>query len=510
MVQLRMEQTPAIDAVAARGRTAMRRYTCSRPIALLLADGLLTKDTSVLDYGCGHGTDVKYLSARGIRTTGWDPVHNKKGKLAPADVVNLGFVLNVIENPRERAETLKRAFGFARRLLVVAVRVDRTLEDAEGFGDGCLTATRTFQKLYTPSELREYVEEVLGGRLHLAALGIGYIFRDEEAEARYLATRAFTRRLEFRTDLIEEFGKNPIARRYVRLANKLGRPPIPEEFKDYSALLEAFGSVQRVERLLLSKVNHQAFEGSRTQRREDILTFLATLRLQNIRPPSFQALPTAIRADIRGLWRSYAAALAEGERFLFSIADPARIREAAAQARVGKLLPDDIYVHRSAEDDLPALLRLLTFAAKHVVGTLTYDVVKIAMHGRAVSFLRYSDFDQKAHPELELSVRVYLPKADFQVRDYRDSQNPPILHRKETLVSSSYPFRPTFEALTGNEVRLGLLSAPDIGYRQGWEALLSARGITISAHDISVASTPADYGIDTPYPSVPAQRQEQS
>ena len=59
----------------------------------------------------------------------------------------------------------------------------------------------------------------------------------------------------------------------------------------------------------------------------------------------------------------------------------------------GKAVATDFYVHRSLEDDLPALLRLLIFAARQIVGEVEYDVLKIAQDGRALSFLSYPDFD---------------------------------------------------------------------------------------------------------------------
>jgi hypothetical protein len=44
-----------------RAKTAIRRYTCSRPVALALADGLISGADSFFDFGCGHGADVRYL-----------------------------------------------------------------------------------------------------------------------------------------------------------------------------------------------------------------------------------------------------------------------------------------------------------------------------------------------------------------------------------------------------------------------------------------------------------------
>src|SRR5262249_53770264 len=158
--------------------------------------------------------------------------------------------------------------------LVIAVRVDRDLVRAAEFGDGCVSDLGTFQKLYSQREFREYVETVLGTRVHVAALGVAYVFNDEDIETRYLANRAFTRRLEYPTDLVESFSKNADARRYVALCNRLGRLALPEEFPAFNRLQQRFGSSYRIERLALRHVNPVAFEGSCKQRKEDILTYL--------------------------------------------------------------------------------------------------------------------------------------------------------------------------------------------------------------------------------------------
>ena len=184
-----------------------------------------------------------------------------------------------------------------------------------------------------------------------------------------------------------------MARRYVRLANELGRIPTAEEFTGYAKLVDIFGSPQRIERLTLRYVDHAAFEGSRAQRREDILAYFAMLRLQGLRPPPIGALPSSIQSDIKSIWTSYRAAQIEGEKFLFGMGQPDQVRTAYASIPFGKAVATDFYVHRSLEDDLPALLRLLIFAARQIVGEVEYDVLKIAQDGRALSFLSYPDFD---------------------------------------------------------------------------------------------------------------------
>lgn len=468
-----------------RYKTAIRRISCSRPIALALADGLITKNETVLDYGCGHGTDVRYLLSRHIRANGWDPYHRSSGQLATSEIVNLGYVLNVIESLDERNETLVRAFDLARKVLIVAVRVENPLENADEYEDGVLTRRGTFQKIYTQGEFREYLESVLQRRVHVAALGIAYVFKDEDAEASYVANRAFTRRLEYRTDLIADFQKSKLAAGYVALANRLGRLPLPDEFPKYSRLVERFGSPKRIERLTLGFIDHTAFQGSKDQRREDILTYIAMLRLENIKPPGISKLPISIQSDIKAIWKTYADALKEGEQFLFSIGKPEVVANICATCPIGKHLPSHLYVHRSAEDELPPLLRVLLFAGKEIVGELPYDLVKFAIDGRAVSFLLYKDFDEDPHPALLRSVKVFLPKATFDIREYFDSDNPPILHRKETFVLPGYPHFDKFRKLTEQEESLGLLSSPDIGYRRPWDNLLRSRGIRNEGHSVS-------------------------
>jgi DNA phosphorothioation-associated putative methyltransferase len=276
----------------------------------------------------------------------------------------------------------------------------------------------------------------------MAGLGVAYVFRDELVESSYLVSLAQKRVETSREQVIEHFAQDAVARKYIELTSALGRAPIATEFDGYPDLQERFGSLGRIERLARHALSMEAIEESRQRRREDILTYMAMARLRNLKEIPFRLLPQDLRADIKTLWPSYSAALREGESFLFRIGNPELVREACQTAPVGKKFPDALYVHRSAEEQLGALLRLVIFASRQIVGELEYNVVKIATDGRKLSFLQYGDFDEQAHPELRHSVRVFLPRASYLVRNYSASLNPPILHRKETLVDVLYQFQP--------------------------------------------------------------------
>ena len=149
---------------------------------------------------------------------------------------------------------------------------------------------------------------------------------------------------------------------------------------------------------------------------------------------------------------------------------------------VGKLVSDSLYAHRSLVDQLPPLSRLQIIAASQIVGDVDYDLVKLSADGRKVSFLRYPNFDTDAHPSLAHSLAVYLPKTEYFYREFRDSDNPPILHRKDTLVDDTYPLYQKFLSLTKQEEKRSLLSRSDIGHKANWERLLAEAGLTVRGH----------------------------
>lgn len=173
---------------------------------------LLAPGSTFFDYGCGLGGDMQSLAALGYEVGGWDSAHLPDGEQRPADVVNLGYVINVIENPPERAEALRHAWELTRGVLILAARLDFEAHSVSGrrYGDGIPTSKGTFQKFYSHEELRTWIDSILGIRSTAAAPGVFYAFRDDVKAQSLLAARTRlrpeqVRRLRLSETLYETF-----------------------------------------------------------------------------------------------------------------------------------------------------------------------------------------------------------------------------------------------------------------------------------------------------------------
>jgi hypothetical protein len=118
-----------------RHKTALVRREISKPVKTLLELGQLRRGESFFDYGCGHVGDVEAIGKLGHPSKGWDPVHAPDEQKQSADVVNLGFVLNVIEDPAERVESVLDAWHHTRRALLVSTLIagQEAYESRSGF-----------------------------------------------------------------------------------------------------------------------------------------------------------------------------------------------------------------------------------------------------------------------------------------------------------------------------------------------------------------------------------------
>ena len=118
--------------------------------------------------------------------------------LVPADIVNLGFVVNVIEDPAERVEALTSAFRLARMVLSVGVMLHSADLPGRPYRDGYLTSRNTFQKYFSQAEFKDYLEQVLHQSAFMVGPGVAFVFADNEAEQRFNANRYRSRGLAAR------------------------------------------------------------------------------------------------------------------------------------------------------------------------------------------------------------------------------------------------------------------------------------------------------------------------
>jgi len=154
--------------------------------------------------------------------------------------------------------------------------------------------------------------------------------------------------------------------------------------------------------------------------------------------------------------------------------------------KVGKQLPQAVYIHKDYIEQLPDVLRNRVHLATAMVGdTKKYNLVKVSKKEDKVSFMTYTNFDSDPHPSLRHSTVVDVGKDSIKEVDYSKRENPPILHRKETFVGEDYTNFKKFRSLTVAEEKEGLLSRNDIGTKKQWRLLLDTKGFKIKRHRLT-------------------------
>jgi DNA phosphorothioation-associated putative methyltransferase len=477
---------PDAEPVILRHKTAIRRGDYSRPVKCLLRDGLLDKSLTFFDYGCGRGEDLELLASDGFTCNGWDPAFRPEGNRSEADVVNLGFVINVIENSDERVQTLVSAWSLCRQVLAVSAQVvlaARSKAPLE-FGDGVITTRGTFQKYYEQDELKRYLEDNLHTEAIPAGIGIFYLFKDEVCRQQFLANQ-FRRREVIPRRRIAELRLEEARQALKPLMDviaELGRLPDPSEFAGTHGIIERFGSLKRAFSAIQHITGPETWDTFARHRRDDILVYLALSRFR--KRPLWSHLPIGLQRDIRAFFGTYSKAYAEADELLFKAGDPTAIDDACKRSVVGKLLPDDLYVHRDALDHLAPVLRIYEGCGRAYLGEVEgANIIKIHRRSGKLSYLSYPKFEEDPHPTLLRSIRVNLRTRQIDSTDYAHSNNPPVLHRKETFLPSDHHLKAKFSRLTEQEEKQRLLEDTSrIGTLEGWNCRLQERGFALNGH----------------------------
>ncbi len=332
-----------------RHKAAIVRNKFSRPVRLALEADLFSPGTTFFDYGCGHGSDIDRIAQQGYTSAGWDPYYSPEHPRTSADIVNLGYVLNVIEDPAERREALIKAWELTRKVMLVAAQVliDDGSRSQVAYGDGIVTSRNTFQKYYEQEELKIYIDQVLGVDAIPVALGIYFVFRDE-AQAQIFRSsrfrsRATTPRVRSSSKRFEDYQE--LLAPLMAFVTERGRLPVKGEIPQ-SDLIAEFGTLNRAFQVILEATDSQEWEAIAEKRRQDLLVYLALNQFSH--RPKLANLAPVVQEDIKALFGNYKQACAIADQMLFSLGNSNIIINCCQNSPVGKKLPNSLLIHVSA------------------------------------------------------------------------------------------------------------------------------------------------------------------
>ena len=436
-----------------RHLTAIIRHDLSAPFKVLIKNGLLKRELSVFDYGCGRGDDLRELEAHGVKALGWDPNFAPEAKLVESDIVNIGFVINVIEDPIERIEALQRAHALSRKFTVISAMIagETTIARFEPFGDGVLTSRNTFQKYYGQTELQHFIEKSLDAEAIAAAPGIFIVFKDKNEEQTFFLNKnkrhqkwqKLSERPETKGSHELQYVKNrDLLDQFWNRCLELGRLPLFTEFSESEELESSLGSIQKAYRVVRSILPSDDLDKAAKLRAEDLIVYFA-LALFGKRP-LYKTMPHGLKQDIKVFFSNYKTAADAGRDALFQIADVLAVSEASESA--SQTLPSCRYAagnylitHMNNVQQLPQLLRIYVGAAEQLLGTADdFQLVKIHIRSGKVTFLQYESFDSSPLPTLIERVKVNLRKQEIDFFDYVEPYVPPPLYWKGSVIDETF------------------------------------------------------------------------
>ena len=453
--EVELPELGSLDSETAiqRHLTALSRATLSAPIQLMIGNGLISESVDVFDYGCGRGDDIKGLTEIGLKCHGWDPHFAKENPLLSADIVNLGFVVNVIEDPAERVEAIQRAFALANIAIVISVMLYSKERSGSPYRDGFLTSRNTFQKYFSQEELKDYLESVLCLEPIMIGPGIALIFSDKVAEQRFLlgrhrssnvARRLLGARLSPRTPRLPREKKirtprvSKAAREFEELLPTLeslwaqtldlGRFPETFEITDLELLQEKI-SFNRAKRLVRTHFDQRLLEAAAQTRADDIKLFFAARQFEKKSP--YKELDIRLKTDIKHFFNDFKTANQEALKLLLQSADPDAIRDACEQAAangIGWLEENShsLQLHVSLLERLPSVLRAYVTCGLILWDNVSdFQVLKIHVQSGKLSLMEYSDFATSAIPQLIKRIKINILKLDYDVYEYEVNTFPP-------------------------------------------------------------------------------------
>lgn len=454
------DSTFATGSNIQRHLTALSRYNFSAPVQALSRHGLIRPEVTFFDYGCGRGDDVRGLIANGVDATGWDPHFAADSDKRIADLVNIGFVINVIEDIDERVEALRGAYEHTRGVLAVAAMLSsQSVPEGRQFRDGYMTSRNTFQKYFTQAQLRDFIEHTLEEIAIAAGPGVFFVFRDKDLEQQFLSRRYGHRaptilsrgwiherphrerapRVPRETQLFEEH--RPLFEGLWIKLLELGRAPDKDEIENLAELEALAGSLNKAFRITQSRFDIREFELARAARTSDILVLLAMQQFEKRKP--YRHLEAGLQRDIRAFFGDYTSARDLAKQALFEIGNVEAIdrvcREAAEKGLGWLEESQSLQLHISLIERLPMALRIYVSCATVLCGDIsTFDLVKIHIRSGKVTLLKFDDFGNSPLPRLIQRVKVKLRDQDMDIFTYGAEYPSTLLYGKSRFINEEY------------------------------------------------------------------------
>ena len=431
-----------------RYRTALKRNKLSLPVQMLYKHEMLSENTTFFDFGCGRGDDIRQLTELGVVAAGWDPYYQPGAPKESADIVNLGYVINVIEKPDERVTVISEAFSYAKQLLNVSALVGPNTysSNVQPYGDGVLTSAGTFQKYFQPNELVELITQSTGSQPVPVAPGILFVFKDEALEQTFLArrisrrshgsVRSYVRSVEELTETAQ--GQ---AERYWHYCLELGRPVEKDEIDGCDDLFAALPSIKQLFEVIAKTKEEAPFDEARSRRRDELLVDFSLAQFG--KRVFFKYFENSLKRDIRFHFGTYSHAVEQASELLYSISDIDALLAAcvdASDSGVGFLLDDhSLQLHKALIERLSPILRVYIGCAGILYGDWTRsDLVKVHIQSGKVSFMGYDDFDGRPVPELleRIKVKMWERRVDFFY--YVEQYAPTPLFMKSLFIDETF------------------------------------------------------------------------
>lgn len=514
------------DGPIQRHLTALSRTNLSAPVQMLVRHGLLRPGVTFFDYGCGRGSDVSALSSDGVSASGWDPHYRPEATIAPADAVNLGFVVNVIEDPAERIDAITKAFGLARTVMSIGVMLYGGALSGKPYRDGFLTSRNTFQKYFSQSELKDYIEQVLQRDVFMVGPGVAFVFANTEAEQRFSAGRY--RRKDVALRLLSTRSPRParakaireVEAREPRLPRRsreernlaaaqplldelwattldLGRRPEADEVTNLNTIDADLGGLPKAFRLIARHYDHTLLEAAAVARADDVRLLMATQ--QFAKRSTYRHLEQRLQRDIKAFFGDYRSAQAAGLQLLLDAADPQKILAAcrlAATQGLGWLDAEhSLQLHISLVERLPALLRAYVTCGLIIWDALSdVQLVKIHIASGKLTLMEFEAFDEDPLPRLYRRIKVMVRKLDCDIFEYGSSAYPkPLLYRKSRYLNEDHPGYAEQLAFDEALERSGVLDDSEFGpAAETLTRLLDAKRLAIEGMRLSRSTSIPD------------------